>query len=79
MRKSNADLAGDIIEGAEAIAEVLWGDRKKKRRVYHLAETGELPVFRLGSIIHARKSVLIAHIEAQEALSMHGAEKTEAA
>jgi hypothetical protein len=79
MRKSNADLAGDIIEGAEAIAEVLWGDRKKKRRVYHLAETGELPIFRLGSIIHARKSVLIAHIEAQEAQSIHGAEKTEAA
>jgi hypothetical protein len=69
----SAGLAGDIIEGAEAIALLLWGDVKKKRRVYHLAETGELPIFRLGSIIHARKSVLLAHIEQQERAALNSA------
>lgn len=58
-------LGGDILYGAEAIAEFMFGDGKKRRRVYNLADGG-LPVFRIGANICARKSVLLAWIEAQE-------------
>jgi hypothetical protein len=67
--KQNRDLADDVLDGAEAIAEFLFGDRTKRRRVYDLVERRELPVFRLGSNIHARKSTLLAHIAEQEAAS----------
>ena len=33
-------LADDLLYGAAAIAEYLFGDRKKRRRVYHLNATG---------------------------------------
>ena len=63
-----AALGGDILYGAEAIAEFMFGDRKKRRRVYNLADGG-LPVFRIGANICARKSVLLTWIAAQEAES----------
>lgn len=63
-------LASDILRGADAIAEFLGSERRK---VYHLVETSRLPVFRIGSIICARKSTLIKWIEEQEALSKKGA------
>jgi hypothetical protein len=61
-----AALGGDILYGAEAIAEFMFGDRNKRRRVYNLADGG-LPVFRIGANICARKSVLVTWIEEQEA------------
>jgi hypothetical protein len=60
-----AGLAGDVIEGADAIAEFLFGS-KKYRRVYYLAESSRLPIFRLGSVLCARKSVLLEFISTQE-------------
>jgi hypothetical protein len=61
-------LGGDLLRGADAIAEFLFGDRRQRRRVYYL--TGEarvrLPHFRLGAIICARKSTLLRWIEAHE-------------
>ncbi|WP_375456607.1 hypothetical protein [uncultured Methylobacterium sp.] len=42
-------LAPDLLRGAEEIAEFLYGARSRRRSVYHLAETSQLPVFRLGS------------------------------
>jgi hypothetical protein len=59
-------IADDLLDGAEQIAVFMFGDAKHKRRVYHLAEKGELPVFRLGSGLNARRSVLRKFIEAQE-------------
>lgn len=56
----------NILEGAEAIAEFLFGDRKRARSVYHYARTAQLPVFRLGSNICARPSRLEAWIKDQE-------------
>ncbi len=42
-------------------------DPKMRRQVYHLARAGKLPVFKLGAILCARRSTLLAWIEAQEA------------
>ena len=54
-------LADDLLFGAEAIAEFLFGDRKKRRRVYHLNSTGQLPLGKMGETSHR------AQINADEA------------
>ena len=59
-------LGNDLLEGADEKASFMFGDRGKRRKVYHLAETGALPVFRLSATLCARKSVLLGHIEEQE-------------
>jgi hypothetical protein len=59
-------LAGDILYGADGIAEFLYGDAKLRRKVYNLVETGRIPHFKLGAGLCARKSVLLAWIAAQE-------------
>ena len=59
-------LAPDLLHGAEEIAEFLYGARSRRRSVYHLAETSQIPVFRLGSQLCARRSVMLAWIAAQE-------------
>ena len=59
-------LPGDLLEGAEAIAEFFYGDRSKRRKIYHLAETSRLPVFRMGAVLCARKSTILTWIEKQE-------------
>jgi hypothetical protein len=61
-----ADFSQDLLRGAEEIAEFLFGDQKLRRQVYHLAATTKLPTFKLGSMICARKSVLLKWIENQE-------------
>lgn len=59
-------LADDILRGAEAIAEFLFGDRACRRKVYYLAEYTRIPVFRLGSVLCARRTILISWIAGQE-------------
>lgn|SRR5688572_30189851 len=54
------DLADDLLEGADEIAE--FGDWSR-RQVYHLAQTRRLPVFRLGSTLCARKSRIVTWID----------------
>jgi len=53
----------DLLSGADSIAAFMG---IKSRRVYHLAETQRLPVFRLGSTLCARRSTLIRWIEEME-------------
>ena len=65
-RPRSFDLADDLLRGAEAIAEFLYGHRRHRRKIYHLAQTKRLPVFHLGSTLCARQSTLIAWIEDQE-------------
>jgi hypothetical protein len=60
------DLSADLLRGADSIAEFLFGEGGDRRKVYHLAETSRLPVFKLGSKICARKSVLLEWIADQE-------------
>ena len=67
-----ANLANDLLRGADQIAEFLFGDRSERRKVYHLAEKSCLPVFRLGSVLCARKSILMTWIEQQERRAVEG-------
>lgn len=60
----------DILRGADQIALFLFGDKASRKKVYHLAEKTHLPVFRLGSVICARKSTLWKWIEDQEARAL---------
>ena len=59
-------LSDDLLRGAEAIADYLYGDPTQRRKVYHLAETSRLPIFRLGSVLCARRTVLLHWINEQE-------------
>jgi hypothetical protein len=61
-----ADFAQDLLQGADAIAQFLWGNPALRRRVYHLVATSNLPTFKLGSMICARKSVLLLWVQQQE-------------
>ena len=65
-RQPCTGLGGELLEGADEIAEFMFGDPRKRRKVYHLAENSKLPVFRLGSTLCARRSVLLSWIEDQE-------------
>jgi hypothetical protein len=68
----SANIAEDLLRGAHQIAGFLFGDPKERRKIYHLAETSRLPVFRLGSVLCARRSTLTAWIEEQERRAVSG-------
>ncbi len=61
-----ASLADDLLEGAEAIAEFVFGDSGKRRTIYHLDRTKAIPTFKMGTKVCARKSTLLAWIRSQE-------------
>ena len=67
---SSPELADDLLRGADSIAEFIFGSKSKRgsgrRKIYYLAETSHLPVFRLGAVLCARKSVLLRWISGQE-------------
>lgn len=65
-------LADDILHGAAEIAEFLFGDRNVRRKVYHLAERSQLPVFRYGAQLKARRSTLLKWIADQEQRGLRG-------
>jgi hypothetical protein len=55
-------LVDDLLRGAFEISEFIFGDTRTyedRRKVYYLAECSRLPVFRLGSMLCARRSVLL--------------------
>lgn len=60
------ELSADLLRGADKIAEYIFGHARERRKVYHLAETSRLPVFRLGAVLCARRSVLMEWIIRQE-------------
>lgn len=49
----------DLLFGAGEIAIFLYGTRDLIRRVYHQAERGYIPTFRLGRKLCARRSQLL--------------------
>jgi hypothetical protein len=59
-------LGKDLLRGADEIAEFIFGARGSRRKIYYLAETSHLPVFRLGAVLCARRSVLLTWISGQE-------------
>lgn len=66
---TNRPLAHDILRGADQIARYIFGDAQFRRKIYHLAQTENLPVFRLGNMLCARKSKLLRWIEEEEGKS----------
>lgn len=65
-------LAPDLLRGAHQIAAFLYGSAAERKKVYHLVQTARLPVFRLSSLLCARRSVLLAWIEEQESRGRKG-------
>ena len=65
---TSANLASDILHGAGQISHFLYGNAIHRRKVYRLVAARSLPAFRLGTMICARKSVLIAWIREGEGL-----------
>ena len=65
------EFSADLLRGADKIAEFLFGHRGERRKVYHLAETSRLPVFRLGAVLCARRSVLLEWVRHQEHRGWH--------
>lgn len=59
-------LKDDLLHGAAEIAEFMFGDAGQRRRIFHLVATTKIPVFRLGAMICARRSVLVRWIAEQE-------------
>jgi hypothetical protein len=66
MSESETEFAKDMLRGADEIAQFLYGDTGFRRKIYHLVSTSHLPVFKLGAMICARKSVLLKWVEDQE-------------
>lgn len=62
-------LAGDILYGADAIAEFMYGTKDSRRTVYNLIQNKSIPHFRIGATVCARKSVLLGWIAGQETSS----------
>ena len=46
--KTEPPLADDLLTGAAAIAVFMFGTEEERRRVYWLADTGQLPVSKSG-------------------------------
>ena len=65
-------LSDDLLEGAAAIADFLFGKttRPTVNKVYHAIENGTIPAFRMTSgkraTFYARKSAILRSIEAKE-------------
>ena len=65
---SPATIADDLLRGADEIAEFVFGSKRHRRKVYYLTGDAKtrMPHFRIGSVLCARKSTLLAWIERQE-------------
>jgi excisionase family DNA binding protein len=50
-------ISDDLLKGAQKAAEYL-GPEFNARSVYHMVETGRLPVIRMGRTMYFRKSLL---------------------
>jgi hypothetical protein len=63
---SDPALADDLLIGAEQIAQFVFGDRKMRRRIYHLLSSSRMPHARLGGRLCVRKSAILQWLIAQE-------------
>jgi hypothetical protein len=66
MIETQVEFSKDLLRGAAAISEFLYGDPGHRRKVYYLWATSRAPFFKIGSMICARKSVLLGWITDQE-------------
>ena len=63
----------DLLIGAEAIANFLG---LKRRQIYSAVDRGDLPCFRIGALVCARRSVIINWITEQETTNNPTARKS---
>ncbi len=66
MSEPDLELANDLLRGAAEIAEYVFGSRQLRRKIFHLTSSSNFPAFKLGSMICARKSILLKWIKDQE-------------
>jgi hypothetical protein len=66
MGETETDFSQDLLRGADAIAQFLYGNRELGGAIYYLAASPEFPHFQLGSMLCARKSELEKWIKEQE-------------
>ena len=66
MLTNDLNLAEDLLDGADAIAEFL-GDGWNVRRIYYCVEREQLPVIRTGKRIVGSKSRLRRHFAGEAA------------
>ena len=59
-------LSNDLLYGAEAIAEYIFGRREDRRKIYYLFGHTRIPIFRIGSVLCGRRSTLSRWISGQE-------------
>jgi hypothetical protein len=64
------EFADDLLCGASEIAKFLFGPNGSRRKVYYLAACTRIPVFRLGTKLCARRSVLLGWIGSQESRAL---------
>lgn len=69
MSDARTEAETDLLHGVEAIADHL---RMTRPQVYHLHARGELPTFKLGRTVCARRSTLAKHFAAQEEAARNG-------
>jgi hypothetical protein len=65
LGRDAARLAAKVLS-ADEIAKFLYGPNGNRRKVYYLAACTRIPVFRLGTKLCARRSVLLNWIAGQE-------------
>ncbi len=66
FRDEDPEFWRDVLRGADAIAEFLYGDPKQRRKVYYLCEKTNFPHYVEGSRKCARRSSIRRWIEEQE-------------
>lgn len=70
MTPETTPLADDLLRGADAIAEFVFGSTKHRRKIYYYASDAKIrmPHFRIGNVVCARKSTLLTWIKQQEGI-----------
>ena len=66
MSEPDTEFSDDLLRGADEIAVFLFGAKASRRKVYYLAKYTRVPLFRLGAVLCARRSVLMNWVEVQE-------------
>jgi hypothetical protein len=66
MEAAMETLGDDLIIGASDLAQFLFKDRAKRRKVYHLHERRLIPTFKIGPELAGRRSTLLRHFAEQE-------------
>jgi hypothetical protein len=71
-------LAHDLLWGAGAIAEELFGrnSEKTRRKTYYLHEAGKLPTWKNAGEIISRRSLLRQHFQAPQRITAASADAT---